>query len=101
MTKLTFAKPAAAIILSSVLILVPARFSPAQGQTTPSVAFRLSPSVFPVGQSSSALLCMSPANTAGTLMFDQNDIIGFNFDNSIGIVTAVSSPISVHSEMLS
>src|SRR6185369_16441265 len=100
MGKLTFAKTAGAIILSSLLLLLPVRFSPTLAQTALTVGFTISPSVFAAGQSSSALLCMSPLPTADTLTFNQNDVIGFQFDNNIGTVTSVESPVSVHSSTL-
>src|SRR5690242_8097582 len=101
MRKQMFTKAISAILLASILILSPVSFARAQTQTTPTVGFTLSPSVFPQGQSTSTLLCMSPLQTAGALEFNQNDIIGFNFDSSLGTVTGVDSPISVHSSSLS
>src|SRR5438105_2254209 len=100
MRNLSFAKTATALILTLLLMLLPARFSPVLGQTTASAGFTISPSVFSTGQSSSALLCMSPMPAADTLTFNQNDVIGFQFDNSLGTVTSVESPVSVHSSTL-
>src|SRR5258707_511486 len=100
-SKPTLLKTTGAAGLCLLLILSPACIIQAGAQAAPTVGFTLSPSVFTTGQSSSTLLCMSPSNTAGTLMFNQNDVIGFNFDNSIGTVTAVNSPLSVHSSTIS
>src|SRR5215831_15762631 len=100
MTRLTFAKTTASLILIAILILLPVRFSSALAQTTPTVGFTISPSVFAAGQSSSALLCLSPLPDAGSLAFNQNDVVGFQFDGSIGTLTSVDSPLSVHSTTL-
>src|SRR5882724_9393309 len=100
-SKLTFAKTISLVVLSFLLGLNPAWLPRARAQSTSTVGFTLSPSVFLQGQSSSTLLCMSPLNTAGALGFNQNDVIGIIFDNAIGTVTAINSPLSVHSSTLS
>src|SRR6266700_1186909 len=74
---------------------------PVADPTPPTAGFTISPSTFPPGQSFSALLCLSPLNTAGPLTFDQNDVIGFTFDSSFGTVTSIDTPILVHSSTLS
>ena len=89
------------IFISMVLVLMLIPLSVARAQTVATVGYTISPSVFPLGQSSSALLCMSPLSTADTLSFSQNDVIGFQFDTSIGSVTNVDPTVLVHSSTLS
>jgi len=81
-------------------VLIPGQYAHAQTQTSPSVNFTISPSIFPQGQSTSALLCMSPSNTATGLTFNQNDVVGYTFDSSIGTITAIDTPLMVHSATL-
>src|SRR5882762_8752337 len=89
-----------AFALSSIVGLLFASSAKIQAQTNPTVSFTVSPSVFAQGQTTSALICMSPLNTAGTLGFDPNDFIGYILDSSLGTVSSVDNPISVRSSTL-
>src|SRR5579885_2183826 len=100
MRKLPLINRTITTFLSLVLILISIPVSAVMAQSPATAGFTISPSVFPIGHSSSALLCMSPLSTAGALTFDQNDVIGFQFDNSIGTVTAMDPAVLVHSSTL-
>jgi hypothetical protein len=72
----------------------------AQAQTPPTVGFTMNPSVFQQGQSATTMICMLPLPAAGPLTFDQNDVVGLQFDSSIGVVESTYVPLSVHSSTL-
>jgi hypothetical protein len=59
----------AILIIASILLvgLITQKEIAEQTQTCPEVNFTISPTTFPVGQSTSALLCLSPSNTAAAL----------------------------------
>ncbi|HZS47346.1 MAG TPA: hypothetical protein VFC63_19910 [Blastocatellia bacterium] len=89
------------IAMTLSIALIAQKQIEAQTQTGPSVIFTVNPSILPAGQSVSALLCASPANTAGALSFNQNDVLGFVVNSGIGSVTAVDNLIMVNSSTLS
>jgi len=88
-----------AIVLA--LAIVPIVVQSARAQTGPTVIFTVNPSILPAGQSVSTLLCASPSNTASGLTFNQYDVLGFNVNLGIGMITAVGDSVIVNSSTLS
>jgi hypothetical protein len=73
------------LVLVTSLILTIAGFAQAQSS---SVSFGISPNIFPVGQNSSAFLCLSSTRAAPASTLSTGDSFIFSIDSSLGSVSS-------------
>src|SRR5215813_9307268 len=88
------------VIASCLLSAITARADDNEVNTKITPVVTVAPTLFPVGQLSDTFVCISNGNPSSTKSIQSGDVFKLTFDPSIGVVSAVATPVMVNSSNL-